>query len=232
MKYIFLFFLCQITHVSSIAQTNPNHVYVKGYVNSNGDYVKGYYRTVSNETINDNFSTRPNVNPYTGKVGEIEPETQSYYLPPDDNTKRLEELETINKHYADDFIKRRQDEALEDVYRQIYKDDLTIAEREALREKEKRMEQMLGNSKVIVQNNYTSSYLNSNLRNQIAYHDKYSHHDKIEIERFLKANGFFYGVVDGIFSYDTIQAIKQLQHSLSVPADGKLGEKTLSALGQ
>jgi hypothetical protein len=51
--------------------TNPNHVQVDGYYKSNGTYVEPYIRTVPNSTIRDNFSTSPNLNPYTGKIGTI-----------------------------------------------------------------------------------------------------------------------------------------------------------------
>lgn len=44
-------------------------VWVEGYITSSGTYVPGHNRTVPNQTRNDNFSTRPNVNPYTGEVG-------------------------------------------------------------------------------------------------------------------------------------------------------------------
>lgn len=63
---------------SSFAQ-NPNHVYVNGYYKSNGTYVEGYYRTAPNSTINDNFSTYPNVNPYNGKTGTIPPSYNNSY---------------------------------------------------------------------------------------------------------------------------------------------------------
>jgi hypothetical protein len=52
-------------------------VYVSGYYRSNGTYVKPHYRTAPNHTINDNYSTYPNVNPYTGKVGTIAPDYSS-----------------------------------------------------------------------------------------------------------------------------------------------------------
>lgn len=56
------------------AQVNPNSTYVNGYYKSNGTYVEGYYRTTPNSTINDNYSTYPNYNPYTGKQGTVQPE--------------------------------------------------------------------------------------------------------------------------------------------------------------
>ena len=46
-------------------------VYVNGYNTSNGTYVESHYRTAPNSTINDNYSTVGNVNPYTGKAGIV-----------------------------------------------------------------------------------------------------------------------------------------------------------------
>lgn len=51
--------------------TNPNHVHVKGHYKSNGTYVKPYVRTAPNSTLKDNFSTNPNINPYTGERGSV-----------------------------------------------------------------------------------------------------------------------------------------------------------------
>lgn len=48
---------------------SQRQVYVDGYYRSNGTYVQGYYRTIPNNTVNDNWSTHPNVNPYTGQTG-------------------------------------------------------------------------------------------------------------------------------------------------------------------
>jgi hypothetical protein len=61
------------TITTSYAQVNPNSTYVNGYSRSNGTYVTGHYKTTRNSTINDNYTTRPNVNPYTGKAGTIQP---------------------------------------------------------------------------------------------------------------------------------------------------------------
>lgn len=58
------------------SQVNPNSTYVNGYYKSNGTYVQGYYRTTPNKTINDNYSTYPNINPYNGKQGTVQP---NYY---------------------------------------------------------------------------------------------------------------------------------------------------------
>ena len=44
-------------------------VWVNGYQKSNGTYVQGHYRSSPNSTTSDNYSTYPNVNPYTGKRG-------------------------------------------------------------------------------------------------------------------------------------------------------------------
>lgn len=57
-------------------------VYVKGYTRSDGTHVRGHYRSAPDGTINNNFSTKGNVNPYTGKEGWIPREsstTSSYY---------------------------------------------------------------------------------------------------------------------------------------------------------
>ena len=41
-------------------------------------WVDGYHRTTPNNTINDNYSTYPNVNPYTGKQGTVNPYQDDY----------------------------------------------------------------------------------------------------------------------------------------------------------
>ena len=74
---LLLFCVCFFLGANSFGQVNPNSTYVNGYYKSNGTYVNGYYRTTPNNTINDNYSTYPNVNPYTGTQGTIQP-TYSY----------------------------------------------------------------------------------------------------------------------------------------------------------
>lgn len=49
--------------------TNPSNHSVGGYGKSNGTYVAPSYATNPNSTKSDNYSTKGNVNPYTGKAG-------------------------------------------------------------------------------------------------------------------------------------------------------------------
>lgn len=58
------------------AQTNSKHTYVKGYIRNDGTYVQGHYRTTRNSTNRDNFTTKPNYNPYNGKPGFIQPDSE------------------------------------------------------------------------------------------------------------------------------------------------------------
>ena len=66
-----------ITLIGVVAYSQ-NVVYVKGYTKKNGTYVEGHYRTKANNTVMDNFSTYPNVNPYTGEIG-TKHITDNYY---------------------------------------------------------------------------------------------------------------------------------------------------------
>lgn len=52
---------------------NPNSNYVQPHYRNNGDYVGGHYRTNPNSTTQDNYSTRGNLNPYTGSYGRRNP---------------------------------------------------------------------------------------------------------------------------------------------------------------
>lgn len=42
---------------------------VRGYTTKGGSYVAPHHRTAPNATKADNYSTKSNVNPYTGKKG-------------------------------------------------------------------------------------------------------------------------------------------------------------------
>ena len=59
-------------------------VYVRGYFRSDGTYVQPHYRSAPNNTVLDNWSTKGNVNPYTGQAGTRNPystQSQGNYSP-------------------------------------------------------------------------------------------------------------------------------------------------------
>jgi hypothetical protein len=64
LKKLLFVALLLITSFSLLAD-----VYVRGHYRSNGSYVKPHYRSSPNNTKTDNWSTRGNVNPHTGKGG-------------------------------------------------------------------------------------------------------------------------------------------------------------------
>lgn len=48
-------------------------VHVNGYTRSNGTYVQPYVKTQPNSNTYDNYSTKGNTNPYTGRAGTVNP---------------------------------------------------------------------------------------------------------------------------------------------------------------
>ncbi|SOO31650.1 exported hypothetical protein [Xanthomonas phaseoli pv. phaseoli] len=67
--------------LASVAVSAQTHV--KGYYRANGTYVQSHYRSAANSTTLDNYSTRGNVNPYTGQAGTVDPyKAQSTYRQP------------------------------------------------------------------------------------------------------------------------------------------------------
>ena len=64
MKKILLALTLVAFQVPAFADT-----YVSGYCKNNGQCVNGYWRSDSNYTTSDNYSTKGNTNPYTGKKG-------------------------------------------------------------------------------------------------------------------------------------------------------------------
>lgn len=66
-------------HRSSRSYSSGSHykssgdVHVRGYTKKNGTYVQPHHRTAPNNSRFDNYSTKGNVNPYTGKEGTKDP---------------------------------------------------------------------------------------------------------------------------------------------------------------
>lgn len=64
--FLFLFLLLAVI-------ANSQDVFVSGYLRRDGLYIQPHYRTNPNGTLFDNYSTKGNINPYTGKPGWIDP---------------------------------------------------------------------------------------------------------------------------------------------------------------
>lgn len=85
MKYLAIIFSMLLVFVFSFSNTYAD-TWVNGYTRSNGTYVQGHYRSSPNGTVNDNWSTKGNTNPYTGKAGTKRPNysfggSSSYFEP-------------------------------------------------------------------------------------------------------------------------------------------------------
>lgn len=66
---LLLSFIC----VSAFAKDT----YVRGYARKNGTYVPAHHRTSTDSSKLNNYSTRGNTNPYTGKPGTVDPYSTS-----------------------------------------------------------------------------------------------------------------------------------------------------------
>ncbi len=49
------------------------HTRVRGYMKRNGTYVMPHYQTHPNHTKLDNWSSKGNYNPFTGRRGKVDP---------------------------------------------------------------------------------------------------------------------------------------------------------------
>jgi len=56
-----------------IPAADAGDTYVNGYFRANGTYVQPHYRSAPNRSRLDNYSTRGNLNPYTGRQGTVNP---------------------------------------------------------------------------------------------------------------------------------------------------------------
>jgi hypothetical protein len=64
LPWILAAFLCVFVQSADAKDT-----YVHGYYRSNGTYVSPHYRSAPDGDFSNNWSTRGNINPYTGKMG-------------------------------------------------------------------------------------------------------------------------------------------------------------------
>ena len=62
------------SYSSSKSHGSSKTTNVHGYTKKNGTYVAPHKRTTPNHTQRDNWTSKPNQNPYTGKDGTKEPQ--------------------------------------------------------------------------------------------------------------------------------------------------------------
>ncbi len=83
MKKIFLLFTFLLSAYWMTAQTNSSYRYQQGYYKpSTGTYVQGHFKTTTNSTNHDNYSTYGNCNSFTGEKGsrakDYSPQANNY----------------------------------------------------------------------------------------------------------------------------------------------------------
>ena len=69
MKRIIALAVLAFISTSTLARDAP----VRGTIRKDGAYIAPHQRTTPNSTRTDNYSSKPNVNPYTGKEGRVDP---------------------------------------------------------------------------------------------------------------------------------------------------------------
>lgn len=102
-RFLFsLLLLCSCLSVV-VAQVNPKYHEVKPYTREDGTRVRGHKRTNPNSTVNDNYSTRGNVNPWTGRAGTVPRDNggatapASYYRSTPSRSYSYDDRQTANK---------------------------------------------------------------------------------------------------------------------------------------
>ncbi len=67
-KLLVVAFAVTMAALGSVKESQADN-YVRGHLRSSGSYVNPYYRSNADGNFWNNYSTYPNVNPYTGSVG-------------------------------------------------------------------------------------------------------------------------------------------------------------------
>lgn len=66
---MYKFLLPAVVFVLLAGPVAAQDAHVNGYTKSNGVYVQPYQRTAPDNNFQNNYSTKPNTNPYTGREG-------------------------------------------------------------------------------------------------------------------------------------------------------------------
>jgi hypothetical protein len=73
MKRISYFLVIFISIFFLFSTIFAGDVWVNGYTRKDGTYVPGHHRSAPDSNPWNNYSTRGNINPYTGKSGYVDP---------------------------------------------------------------------------------------------------------------------------------------------------------------
>lgn len=71
MKTITILGVVSMLALGLVSSAFAGTVKVKGYTKKNGTYIAPSYRTSPNKNKSDNYSTKGNYNPYSGKIGKV-----------------------------------------------------------------------------------------------------------------------------------------------------------------
>lgn len=92
-KLLFVILTC----LSGLSFSYAKDVHVNGYYRKNGTYVAPHFRSAPDSTKLNNFSTKGNINPYTGKKGTINPYENGGSLNNINNSNSPENFEEKNE---------------------------------------------------------------------------------------------------------------------------------------
>ena len=73
MKAVAVSIMALLLMLGTVAPLFADDVSVKGYFRRDGTYVQPHMRSAPDSSYNNNWSTYPNVNPYTGQQGTHQP---------------------------------------------------------------------------------------------------------------------------------------------------------------
>lgn len=86
-------FLFSVVILLTVVSSVYADVWVDGYYRNDGTYVRGHYRSDPDGDFENNWSTKGNVNPYTGEVGtktkpsnSTKSSSNTYYYTPTNST--------------------------------------------------------------------------------------------------------------------------------------------------
>jgi hypothetical protein len=77
MKHLLVKFILLSILLFSLASPARANVFVNSFFTKTGTFVASHFRSSPNKTIFDNYSTKPNINPFTGKKGTVDPLKQA-----------------------------------------------------------------------------------------------------------------------------------------------------------